>query len=93
MKSIISIKSIALSRIPVTLQTGIHPPSAPPTFPVLSGYRPGWGRGSLGRANRRGLDARRRLKNPVRMVNSSFFILHSSFNNPVPNTNQLKTNN
>ncbi len=40
MKSIISIKSIALSRIPVTLQAGIHPPSAPPTLPVLSEYRP-----------------------------------------------------
>ena len=39
MKSIISIKSIALSRIPVTLQAGIHPPSAPPTLPVLSEYR------------------------------------------------------
>ena len=89
MKSIISIKSIALSRIPVTLQAGIHPPSAPPTFPVLSGYHPGWGRGSPGRANRRGLDARRRLRKS--RPHGQFFILHLTI--PSHNTNQLKTNN
>jgi len=47
---------------PTDLQAGIHLPQPRQRSPVLSGYRPGRGLGCPGRANRRGLDARRRLK-------------------------------
>ena len=62
MKTTTSFKSIASNNSPPPIQAGIHLTHPRQRSPASNEFRPGWGRGCLGRANRRGLDARRRLK-------------------------------